>query len=166
MQPFLIILFRWIHIATASVAVGGVFFLRIVFPIGLRALEAEPARAMLLRTRRAFKMVVHSSILLLLISGTYNAIQNWQKYTDMGPGVGHGLFGVHLLLALFAFGIALWLLAGPELKKNHLKWMGINLIILFLTIAAASTLKYAREHSTKPTKISGTAMHAQLTTDN
>jgi hypothetical protein len=69
----------------------------------------------------------------------------------MGPGVGHGLFGIHLLLALTAFTIALWLLAGAQPPVNHKTWMAINLTILLLTIAAASVLKYAREHS--PTHI-------------
>ena len=147
LHAILIIFFRWLHVATACVAVGGVFFIRVIFPIGLRSLDAEPARTMLLRTRRAFKMVVHSAILLLLISGTYNAIQNWHGYTTAGPGLGHGLFGLHLLLALTVFGIALWLLTGAEPPADHQKWMGLNVVLLFLAIAAASTLKYAREHA-------------------
>ncbi len=148
MEPIIIILFRWIHIATACIAVGGVFFLRIVFPIALRSLDAESARTMLLRTRRVFKMVMHTCILLLLVSGTYNAIHNWHIYSDMGPGVGHSLFGTHLLLALIVFGISLWLLIGPEPRANHLRWMAINLALMFLTIAAASVLKSARESHT------------------
>ena len=144
MQPILIILFRWIHITTACVAVGGVFFLRIIFPLALKSLQAEAARTMLLRTRRLFKMVIHSCILLLLISGTYNATINWAKYNALGP-TGQSLVGTHLLLALIVFTIALWLLAGPEPKKNHLKWLALNLILMFLTIAAGSVLKYARD---------------------
>jgi uncharacterized membrane protein len=145
-QPILIIFFRWLHVATACVAVGGVFFLRIIFPIALRSLDAEAARTMLLRTRRIFKMVVHTSILLLLISGSYNAVMNWPTYSAMKPpGLGHGLFGGHLLLAIFVFGISLWLLIGTEPRKNHLRWMAINLFLMFLTIAAASTLKYAKD---------------------
>lgn len=150
METILIVLFRWIHIATACVAVGGVFFIRIVFPIGLRALDGESARVMLLKTRRVFKMVVHSSILLLLISGAFNAWMNWPKYTAMSPGLGHSLFGTHLLLALIVFSILLWVLAGKEPPATHMKWMAINLVLMFLTIAAASVLKYARENNTKP----------------
>jgi uncharacterized membrane protein len=139
------IFFRWVHIATACVAVGGVFFIRIIIPIALRSLEAEAAQTVLLRTRRVFKMVIHTSILLFLISGTYNAVMNWSKYDAMGP-TGHSLFGIHLLLALIVFGVSLWLLMGKDLKPNHLKWMAINLGLMFLAIAAASVLKYAREH--------------------
>jgi uncharacterized membrane protein len=143
-EAIVVILFRWLHVATACVAVGGVFFLTIVIPIALRSLDDAAARTMLLRTRRVFKMVIHTCILLLLVSGTYNAWHNWQTYSDMKP-VGHALFGVHLLMALFVFGILLWLLAGPEPRKSHLKWMAINLGLMFLTVAAASVLKYARD---------------------
>jgi uncharacterized membrane protein len=150
-EPILSILFRWIHIATACVAVGGVFFLRIVIPIALRSLDGDSARTMLLRTRRIFKMVVHTCILLLLVSGSYNAWMNWHTYTAMGPAVGHSLFGTHLLLALIVFTVSLWLLAGSEPRANHLKWLAINLGLMFLTIAAASVLKYARDfHATHP----------------
>src|SRR4051795_11982683 len=162
-HAILVIFFRWLHVATACVALGGVFFIRVVFPIGLKVLEPEPARQMLLSTRRAFKMVVHGCILLLLISGTYNAIQNWQGYTAAGPGVGHGLFGVHLLLALTVFGIALWLLAGAEPPAHHKKWMGFNLVLLFLAIAAASTLKYVREHGKPSTSNQSTAITVMTT---
>jgi hypothetical protein len=85
-----------------------------------------------------------------LISGTYNAVANWQAYTDAGPGLGHGIFGVHLLLALIIFGIGLWLLAGAEPPPNHKSWAAVNLVLMLLTIAAASTLKYVREHLSKP----------------
>jgi uncharacterized membrane protein len=156
MLPILIVFFRWLHIATACVAVGGVFFLRIVIPIALRSLDADSAKTMLLRTRRVFKMVVHTCILFLLISGAFNAWTNWSKYSAMGQGLGHSLFGVHLLLALLVFGISLWLLMGPEPKKNHLQWLAINLALMLLTIAAASVLKYARDTHTTPTVLTNT----------
>ena len=43
---------------------------------------------------------------------------------------------MHLLVV---FGIALWLLAGPEPPANHQTWMGLNVALLLLAIAAAST---------------------------
>jgi uncharacterized membrane protein len=151
MDAFATVFFRWLHIATACVAVGGVFFLRIVIPIALRSLDADSARTMFLRARRVFKMVVHTCILLLLVSGTYNAWGNWARYSSMGKGLGHSLFGIHLLLGLLIFAVALWLLAGPEPRKNHLRWAAITLALMFLTISAGSVLKYARETHVSPT---------------
>ncbi len=142
----LAIFFRWLHLAAACVAVGGAFFVRVVFPRGQKELDQATARSVLILTRRAFKMVIHTCILLLLISGTYNAVLNWPGYTAAGPGLGHGLFGLHLLLALSVFAIALWLLAG-EPKPTHRQWLTVNLVLMFLTIAAASTVKFVREHA-------------------
>jgi uncharacterized membrane protein len=141
-----VVFFRWLHLAAACVAVGGAFFVRFVFTQGQKELDAQTAADVLIRTRRAFKMVIHSCILLLVISGSYNAVLNWPAYTAAGPGLGHGLFGLHLLLALLVFAIALWLLAG-EPKPTHRKWLTVNVVLMFLTIAAASTVKFAREHA-------------------
>ena len=156
----LVILFRFLHVATACVAVGGVFFIRVVFPVGLKSLDSESSRTMLLRTRRVFKMVMHTCILLLLISGTYNAVLYWPGYTQAGPGIGHGLYGLHLLLALIVFGVALWMLVGAEPPADHQKWMAINVVLVFLTVAAASTLKYVREHAKKPAAVMTTDQSA------
>ncbi len=149
MQGFLIVLFRWIHLASACVAVGGVFFAGIVLPVGLKTINPDAAESILLRTRRVFKMVLHTCILLFLVSGTYNAAKNWSKYTAMNAGLGHSLFGIHLLLALIVFGILLWLYAGKALRRDHQRWLLITLALMFFTIAAASVLKYARESAAK-----------------
>jgi uncharacterized membrane protein len=150
MNPPLLIFFRWLHVASACIAVGGVFFIRVVFPVGLKALDDQAAKTMFLRTRRAFKMVIHSCILLLIISGSFNAWVNWPAYAAAGHEVADPVFGVHLLLALIIFAIALWLLAGAEPPPNHRNWAAVNVVLMLLAIAAASTLKYVREHPNKP----------------
>ncbi len=81
-------------------------------------------------------------ILLFLISGIYNAVRNWHTYNQW-PGITHGLFGLHLLLALTVFIIWLILLAGPRPIQIHARWMMINIVLLFVTVAVASTLKWA-----------------------
>lgn len=143
-MDFLTILLRWVHVVTACVAVGGVFFVCVVLPIGLGVLPPEQKEAAFLKTRRVFKMVFHTAILLLIISGTYNTIANFPKY-NLQPFPLHMILAIHLLLALVAFSIAIYVLAGKTPRANHRKLMAINLIILFLVVAAASTLKSARE---------------------
>ncbi len=49
LDAFVVILFRWIHVSTACVAAGSVFFMRVVLPSALGAVGADPARAVLLR---------------------------------------------------------------------------------------------------------------------
>src|SRR4051812_42292694 len=99
MSVFLAVLFRWVHVVSACLALGGVFFMAVVLPVGLRAVEGEAGRAALLRARRVFKMVVHTCILLLLITGSYNAWANWGWY-KLNPPLLHAMFGVHVLLAI------------------------------------------------------------------
>jgi uncharacterized membrane protein len=146
MDEFLGILFRWLHIIPACLAIGGVFFMWFILPAGLSLLDAEQQKLVFLRCRRVFKMVVHSSILLLLISGTYNAIMNWSKYKLVTP-MSHAYFGLHVLLALAVFAISLTLLAGKEPPQSHKKWMVVNFVLLLLVVAAGSTLKWVRDHA-------------------
>lgn len=140
MDPVLAVVFRWLHVIFAALAVGGVFFMRVVLPAGIRHLDEGTRTDVFLRCRRVFKMVIHTAILFLLISGTYNSIRLWDQYKGL-----HGLWGTHLLLALIVFGISLWLLMGKQPPKSHDKWALVNLLLLFLLVAIASTLKNVRE---------------------
>jgi uncharacterized membrane protein len=140
----LIILSRWLHVATACVAVGGVFFARVILPVGLSVLDPSQKSAAFLKTRRVFKMVIHPCILLLILTGIFNSCIAWDKYR-LNPPLLQALWGTHVLLALCAFSIALYVLAGKEPPAKHGNWMKLNLIVLFLTILAASSLKWARE---------------------
>jgi uncharacterized membrane protein len=138
------ILFRWIHVVSAVLAVGGAFFVYAVLPRGIEPLDSEQREAVFLRCRRAFKLVVHPAILGLLVSGVYNTIRNWQWYLA-NPKLMHAFFGVHLLLALVVVSITLWLLAGREPKRGHRTWLKANVFLMLLTIAAGSCLKWARD---------------------
>src|ERR1700722_9488531 len=105
------ILFRWVHVFAACLAIGGAFFIRLVLPAAIRPLDAENAHGVFLRARRGFKMIVHPVVLVLLVSGAYNAWRNWSWYTQ-NPPLLHGLFGSHMLLGLIVIAISLILLAG------------------------------------------------------
>jgi uncharacterized membrane protein len=145
MQPELIILFRWLHVTTACVAIGGAFMMRLIVPAGLKDLDPETRRATFLKLRRLFKMVVHTCILLLLISGIYNTIGNWPAYNQI-PEQAHPMWGIHVLLGLAIFAIALYVLAGKEPPASHRGWMLVNLILMAAAIAAAGGVKYVRDH--------------------
>ena len=138
------ILMRYLHVVAACLAVGGAFFIRFLLPVGTRDLDAEKREYVLLRSRRAFKMLVHPSILAFLVSGTYNAIRLFPQYRANRPLL-HGLWGTHLLLGLAIFTISILLLRGVEPPRNHRRWMKINIVLMLLTILVASTLKWARE---------------------
>jgi uncharacterized membrane protein len=139
------IFFRWLHVVCAAAFIGGLFFFRLILPFGLKAIADEELRqTVFLRCRKVFKMTVHTMVLLLIVSGTYNTIQNWSVYKT-NPAEMHSLWGNHLLLALIAIGIALYALAGKAAPKHGRLLMATNLVVLLMAVAAASTLKWARE---------------------
>ncbi len=147
-EAFLVILSRWVHIVTACISLGGVFFIRIIVPIGLKSIESPEQRtATFLKMRRVFKMVIHTAIVLFLASGIYNTTRNWHAYAQ-DRAVMHALWGTHMLLALVVFSIALYVLAGKEPPANHKTLTLVNLILLLIIIALASTLKTVRERLT------------------
>lgn len=135
---------RWVHVSVAAILTGGVFFYAILLPAAARPLELTQRDALLLRARRALKMTVHSAILLLLLTGAYNAVRNWHTYNQR-PGITHGLFGIHLLLALAVMAVLLVQLSGQIPKPAQLSNLRWAVALLLLAIAAASTLKSARE---------------------
>ena len=147
MDVALSVLFRWLHVIFAALAIGGVFFMRVVLPAGIRHLDEATRDDVMLRCRRVFKYVIHSAILFLIISGTYNSIRLFDQYKGL-----HGLWGTHLLLAFIVFGISLWLLMGKHSPSKHGRWSMVNLVLLIVLVAVASTLKNVRErrHGTGP----------------
>jgi len=149
MHTLLVILFRWLHITAACIAVGGLFFMRVVVPAGLAKLEPEARRETFLRIRRVFKMVIHTCILLLLVSGLYNTMGNWEIYNQLAQSA-QPLWGVHLLLGLIIFAIAIYVLMGKKPPEEHGNWVVVNLVLMAVTIAVAGGLKYVRDHRPIP----------------
>jgi uncharacterized membrane protein len=141
MSCLAIVLSRWVHVLFACLLVGGTFFIGMLFPPP----ASEGDNPVYLRSRRGLKMVVHSGTLFLLITGIYNATVNWGAYRRNSP-LTHGLFGPHLLLGLIALAILMVILARKQPRPGERKWLRIAVVILFLTVLAASSLKYAREH--------------------
>lgn len=138
------IFFRWIHIVSACILVGSVYYFQFLLPAATRELDPAAAQGALARTRRPLKLTIHTTLILFLVSGTYNALRNWPIYTK-NPGIMHGLFGMHVLLALGALTALLLMLAGREPKAGRAGWAKGALIALLLAVALASTLKSARE---------------------
>jgi uncharacterized membrane protein len=140
------IFFRWLHVTTAAVAVGSVFFMRIAVPGALAELAPELREQTRLRLRRRLKMIIHPCILFFLISGIYNAYKAWPGY-QATPGFLHIIL-THIVLASIVFVLALIILAGSKPPAWAHTAMAINLVLLFLAIAMGSTLKWLRDHPT------------------
>ncbi len=156
----LIILSRWLHIISAVLVIGGTFFMRIILPLGLAQSDAASREAVFLRCRRIFKMLVHTCILFLLLSGAFNTWRAWGDYRLNRPLM-HGLWGPHLFLGVTAMVIALILLAPKQPPKWHKTGAAVNLVILFLAVAVASTLKFVHDHAVRNPALDSAATSTQ-----
>lgn len=145
-MDLLAILSRYVHVVSAILVVGGAFFLRVLLPAALRGSELsdEAQRTVVLRCRKAFKHLVHTVILLLILSGSFNAWRLFPQY-GLNPALLHGLWGAHVILALVAFAITFYLLAGPRPPSNARPLALGNLVLLLAIVLVASSLKGARE---------------------
>jgi uncharacterized membrane protein len=142
-----VILVRWVHVVCAALLIGGTFFLAFLMPRWSGGAEAGGAAdAWFLRTRRSFKITTHACILFLLLSGAYNAYGNWHAYT-LNPAQAHSLFGSHVLLALIAMALLLVTFARRQPGPKERTWLRATVIILFLAVLIASSLKYVRDHT-------------------
>lgn len=139
------ILMRYLHVVAACLAVGGAFFIRFLLPVGTRDLDAENKDFVLLRSRRAFKMVVHPAMLAFIVSGVYNSWRLFPQY-KANKALLHSLWGTHILLGLVIFTISIMLLKGVQPPRNHRMWMKVNVTLMLIVILVASSLKWAREH--------------------
>jgi uncharacterized membrane protein len=140
----LIVLSRWLHVVAAVLAIGGLFFMRVILPLGLAQADAASRDAVFLRCRRAYKMTVHPCILILLLTGTFNTIRAWPDYA-LNKKLMHAFWGPHVILGLVAIVLSLVLLAPKQPPRWHKKGAAINLGLLLLVVALASTVKYVRD---------------------
>ncbi|MCC6424998.1 MAG: hypothetical protein IT447_16105 [Phycisphaerales bacterium] len=120
---------RWLHVLCACIVVGGIFWM-------VLAPSAAPRG-------RAFKPVLHGSILLLILTGSFNAWRAWGQY-NLWPGVLHGVFGMHLIVALAAIVLVIVATARPIFNGKLLAW---GVALLFVVVLLASTLKGLRERA-------------------
>jgi len=120
---------RWLHVLCACIVVGGIFWT-------VLAPSAVPRG-------RAFKPVLHGGILLLILTGAFNAWRAWGQYS-LWPGVLHGVFGLHVLLALAAIALLIVATAKPVPSGRTLAW---GVALLFVVVLLASTLKGLRERA-------------------
>lgn len=137
------ILFRWIHLGAAIVAVGGTVFQRFVLMPALSAVGEAERTAIREKVLARWRMFVHTSVLALLASGIYNAFQMFPMHK--GQPLYHSLFGVKFLLALAIFGIAT-VLTGKSDRAQRMRgrgpfWMGVLVALTAAVVALSGVLK-------------------------
>jgi len=135
----------WVHLASVAVAVGGMFTLRFIGCPAIKKVfpDDENARRNLLQAIVGrFKMVVHSAIALLLISGGYLLWKAWPLMKKF-EAYRHAM-ETKILLALVLFFISIMLtMTKPSpnyFQKNRDRWLAINFAIALIIIGISSYL--------------------------
>ncbi len=129
------ILSRWVHILAVVIAVGGSFFIRLILlPMAQKSLSAEAHESLRTNLLGRWRIVIHSCIFLLLLTGFYNL---WLAMQSDPEPVYHLLFAAKFLLSLMLFAIAILVTAKqgmPTWMQPHARHWMLGLVALGITI--------------------------------
>ena len=138
------VLTRWLHVTSAVIAVGALLLLPLLLIPALQVQEPAVRQAMLAQVAPRLRIVLHSALGLLLVTGFYNywvaipkvrALENRSLY--------HPIIGTKILLALILFGMVSALLSSRDVAANmgedRSRWLAV-LIILALVILFLSAI--------------------------
>lgn len=144
-MELLTIVSRWAHIIAAVTAIGGSFFMRLVLlPAARDTLSDENHGLLQQAVLKRWKMIVHSSIALLLLSGGYNLYLAMQDHATQSTY--HMIFGVKLLAALTVFFLAIALTgksaAFAPIRQQRIRWTGVICMLGLLIILLSGVLRY------------------------
>lgn len=128
-------LMRWIHMLSAVTVAGSIFFyLAVLRPAAAKALTPEQHAALREPLMRRWKMLIHPSIVLFLVSGFYNYLTITAPAHD-GQALYHALFGVKFLLSLVLFALAIVLTSTRAWSQRWRDSRGAWLLLGALTLA-------------------------------
>ena len=145
---------RVLHIATAIVLVGGMFFVRFVLLPAATANLPDDLHAKLRGAITAtWKKIVLLGTGLFIITGAINYYRVLATGTHKGDALYHALLGTKIILALVVFFIASALVgraaAFEGMRRNPRRWLLVNLLLAGVIVAVSGFLK-VRDVPAKP----------------
>lgn len=143
---WLAVVFRWMHVLAAVIAVGGVLFQRLVLmPAARGTLDEGQIVHLHEAVTRRWKIVLMTCIGLLLVSGFWNFFTISLDKAKDAPAY-HGLFGLKFLAALAVFFLGSALTgrspAFRVLRDRRAYWTGVTAILAVLVVLVSGILKY------------------------
>lgn len=157
MEEILILVARWLHIVSATVAVGAPIFARMALLPAVGTLDDATRDAFREAVAKRWRVVVYVTIMLFLATGFYNFLgphAHWKKFRDTNKDlvlVYHAVFGAKLLLAFVMFFLASALAgrsAGLAYFRRH-AW-GWTTILVVLGLIVVGLSNYLRSVDPKP----------------
>ncbi|MEK6674231.1 MAG: hypothetical protein AABZ47_01095 [Planctomycetota bacterium] len=151
-DPIVLVL-RWIHLASAIVAIGGAAFSLFVLIPGVKKTLDESTHQRLREAVRArWAPIVHPCIALLLLTGFINffLLVIFPKVPAIPY---HAVFGPKLLLALFIFFVAEALVGRApgfaKMREAREKWLKILLVAAAVVVLLSGVLNQIRSQHLK-----------------
>ena len=146
------LLFRWIHIGTAIVILGGSVFLRFVLMPAAKDLPEAEHDALRERLMSRWRKIVGIGIGLFLVSGFYNYLVVMMPQ-HKGDKLYNALLGTKILLAFGVFFLASALTgraaAFETIRKNSKKWLLITILLATAIVIISGYLKVALPPTSK-----------------
>jgi uncharacterized membrane protein len=137
MQTFV----QWVHVAAAVIGVGGIGFLAFVLLPSAGILNADQRDLLMRVVQRRFRWVTWSVIVLLIVSGLYNAGLSW----DVPWGTYWKFLTLKIFLAFVVFAIALCvtlpLKALERFRAKRHTWLFVAFGIAMLVILISAFLR-------------------------
>lgn len=138
------VLTRWLHVTSAVTAIGAMIFMRVILQPVVAAQDPASRQAIDERVLPRFKMLLHSALGLLLLTGAYNF---WIAIPKVRSLADHTLYqsiiGTKILLVLALFGFVGAALssspASANMQESRQRWLTV-LIVLALVILFLSAI--------------------------
>jgi uncharacterized membrane protein len=134
MPESVLVLMRWLHIASAAALAGGLLYGWLVLWPAANALPADLRQGLMARAAARFRPLAFAAIPASLISGIYSLLAN----TGHTPRY-HMVLGIKLLLALHVFAAAFIL--GTGKARNPSRTMAGAALSGLVIIAMAAYLR-------------------------
>lgn len=164
MEPeFLISLVaRWLHILSASLAIGVPIYVRFVLMPALAQLDDAQRAAFRETLHSRWRIFVHVMIVIFLATGfwTYLGAQRWRDLEAPLRPRYHMLFGIKFLIALGMFFISSALagrsaaLAG--MRSNAKMWLGVLIVLGLCVIGIANVMRFMEPPRTDSSRVAET----------
>lgn len=130
----------WAHLVAAVLAIGGIYFLRMILMPIVKKDGCEHVPSLSDKIRLRFRKLIWHSIGLLVLSGVVMMWLRWKDIFDRGAG--QHIFELKILLALLMFGIAFYLTApaqpSEELRRRAPTLLMVNLLLGLLILLLAA----------------------------
>jgi len=135
------LMMRWLHIFSVIAAVGATLFMRWVLLPSLAGLPDEAKDLLLKNLSKRVRILIHSAIGGILLSGLYNTHLLWKS--SVFP---YGLvYALKVGMALGIFWVAIFLTSSnpkrAAFQANRKKWLAVSLTLAIIVVALSAYLR-------------------------